>query len=258
MRSLPGSGACACAGSGPHPRRSPGGPRAGRDQADSRGLAPPLAGGLNDGSDGPRPWLPRRRTNGSWEAARRRRPLGPSVSERRFLTPGPWVSGEWRARRPFRGPGRARLPEAQEAGVCPEVGAGWEGLGGRPRGVPGQDARPTQPRLRGARGCARPVQWACARARVAWALSLQAVPPPRRATAAAAARPPPVTRGPGLKPGSTARNRFRQRTGSSLVSLTFNVSGIKSCHKPELLKQWGMFTSVILRDYLSVSHSLTT
>lgn len=92
----------------------------------------------------------------------------------------------------------------------------------------------------------------------AGALSLQAAPPPRRATAAAAARPPPVTRGPDLKPGSTARNRFRQRTGSSLVSLTFNVSGIKSCHKPELLKQWGMFTSVILRDYLSVSHSLTT
>lgn len=116
MRSLPGSGACACAGSGPHPRRSPGGPRAGRDQADSRGLAPPLAGGLNDGSDGPRPWLPRRRTNGSWEAARRRRPLGPSVSERRFLTPGPWVSGEWRARRPFRGPaGPSAAPGAHDS-----------------------------------------------------------------------------------------------------------------------------------------------
>lgn len=135
--------------------------------------------------------------------------------------------------------------------MCPEVGAGWEGLGGRPRGVPGQDARPTQPRLRGARGCARPVQWACARARVAWALSLQAVPPPRRATAAAAARPPPVTRGPGLKPGSTARNRFRQRTGSSLVSLTFNVSGIKSCHKPELLTMGNVYVCNTKRLFVS-------
>lgn len=128
----------------------------------------------------------------------------------------------------------------------------------------GRGGCPGKTRVRRSPACGAPeavpgrCTWACARARVAWALSLQAVPPPRRATAAAAARPPPVTRGPDLKPGSTARNRFRQRTGSSLVSLTFNVSGIKSCHKPELLKQWGMFTSVILRDYLSVSHSLTT
>lgn len=47
-----GKCACACAGEQALLRGCPGGPRERRDQEDSRRSAAPLAGGLNDGSDG--------------------------------------------------------------------------------------------------------------------------------------------------------------------------------------------------------------
>ena len=110
---------------------------------------------------GARRWLPRRRTDGGWGAAGPRA-QGPSPCELRFLTPGPWYSGEWRT--PAASAGACTGPRSQELGLCSSGSGAERPAVLRPRPAPagcgrgsvrGGEASADAHRPLAARGCSR-------------------------------------------------------------------------------------------------------